>query len=83
MQSFQNQIQQVDTDGHMPLHITLQHGLGASVRLFAYKYPVAMYIADPIDGLSPIEQAILNVAKNESIENVDVVNALLRANPRF
>jgi hypothetical protein len=25
----------------------------------------------------------LNVAKNESIENVDVVNALLRANPRF
>jgi hypothetical protein len=83
MQSFQNQIQQVDTNGHMPLHITLQHGLSASVRLFASKHPVAMYIANPIDGLLLIEQAILNVAKNESIENVDVVNALLRANPGF
>ena len=90
VQIFQNQIQQVDTNGRLPLHIALQHGLGASVRLLASKYPAAMYIADPFTGLLPIEQAILNVAqkrrkkrKEGSIENVDAVNALLRANPGF
>jgi hypothetical protein len=31
MQIFQDQIQQVDMNGRFPLHIALQHGLGASV----------------------------------------------------
>jgi ankyrin repeat protein len=83
VQIFQNQILQVDTNGRLPLHCALQHGLGASVRLLASKYPAAMYIADPFTGLLPIEQAILNVAKNGSTVNVDAVNALLRANPGF
>jgi hypothetical protein len=83
VQVFQTQIQQVDTNGRLPLHCALQHGLGASVRLLASKHGAAMYIADPFTGLLPIEQAILNVAKNGLIENVDAVNALLRANPGF
>ena len=67
----------------LPLHAALQHGLGASVRLLASKHPAAMEIADPVSGLFPIEQAILNVGNNGSMENVDAVDALLRANPAF
>jgi hypothetical protein len=43
----------------------------------------ALYIADPINGLLPIEQAILNAGKDGSLENIDAVDALLRANPAF
>ena len=46
-------------------------------------FPAAMYIADPVTGHLPIEKALLNVGKNESLENVDAVDALLRANPAF
>jgi ABC-type transport system involved in cytochrome c biogenesis permease component len=57
--------------------------LGASVRLLASKFPAALYIAEPINGLLPIEQAILNAGKDGSLENIDAVDALLRANPAF
>jgi ankyrin repeat protein len=83
VQIFQDQIQQVDTNGRFPLHIALQHGLGASVRLLASKHRAAMHITDPVTERLPIEQALLNVGKNDSLENADAVDALLRANPSF
>jgi hypothetical protein len=70
VQIFQNQIQQVDTNGHFPLHIALQHGLGASVRLLASKHRAAMHITDPDTGRLPIEQALLNVGKDGSLEKI-------------
>jgi hypothetical protein len=66
------------------LHIVLQHDdIGASVRrLASTSYPAAIFIGDPVTELVPMmEQAILNVANNGSIENVDAVDALLQANP--
>jgi ankyrin repeat protein len=83
VQIFQNQIQQVDTNGRLPLHIALHHGLGDSVRLLASKHRAAMHIIDPVTGRLPIEQAILNVGKHDSLENADAVDALLRADPSF
>jgi hypothetical protein len=83
VQIFQNQIQQVDTNGRLPLHIALHHGLGASVRLLASKHRAAMHIIDPVTWRLPIEQAILNVGKHDSLENADAVDALLRADPSF
>jgi ankyrin repeat protein len=83
VQVFPNQVQHADIDGQLPLHIALQSNLGASVRLLASKFPAALYIADPINGLLPIEQAILNAGKDGSLENIDAVDALLRANPAF
>jgi hypothetical protein len=80
---FPNQLQQQCTTGCLPLHIALQSNLGASVRLLASAYPVAMYIADPFNGLLPIEQALLNAVNDGSLDNMDAVNALLRANPAF
>jgi hypothetical protein len=39
---------------------------------------------DPVTGRLTIEQALLNVGNNESLENVeDAVDALLLANPTF
>jgi hypothetical protein len=39
---------------------------------------------DPVTGRLTIEQALLNVGNNESLENVeDAVDALLLANPAF
>ena len=62
---FPNQVQQEYTDGRLPLHIALQSNLGASVRLLAAAYPAAMFIAiDPVTGLLPIEQALLNVGND-------------------
>jgi hypothetical protein len=83
VQVFPNQVQHADVDGQLPLHIALQLNLGASVRLLASKFPAALYIADPINRLLPIEQAILNAGKDGSLENIDAVDALLRANPAF
>ncbi len=80
---FPNQVQHADIDGQLPLHIALQSNLGASVRLLASKFPAALYIADPINGLLPIEEAILNAGKDGSLENIDAVDALLCANPAF
>jgi hypothetical protein len=57
VQIFQNQIQQVDTNGRLSLHIALHHGLGASVRLLASKHRAAMHIIDPVTGRLPIEQS--------------------------
>jgi hypothetical protein len=36
-----------------------------------------------MNGRLPIEQAILNAAKDGSLENIDAVDALLCANPAF
>jgi hypothetical protein len=83
VQVFQTQIQQVDTNGRFPLHIALQHGFGALVRLLVLKHGAAMHIIDPVTGRLPIEQAILNVGKHDSLENADAVDALLRADPSF
>ena len=83
MQIFQDQIQQVDSNGRFPLHIALQRGLGASVRLLASKHRAAMHITDPVTGRLPIEQALLNVGKNDSLENADALDTLLRADPSF
>jgi ankyrin repeat protein len=83
VQIFQDQIQQVDTNGRFPLHIALQHGLGTLVRLLASKHRAAMHIIDPVTGRLPIEQALLNVGKDGLLENIDAVDALLRANPSF
>ena len=83
LEIFPNQVQQEYTAGQLPLHIALQHGLGASVRAVAAAHPAAMFVVDPVSGLLPIEQAVLNVGKDGSLENVDAVNALLRANPAF
>ena len=83
LEIFPNQVQQEYTAGQLPLHIALQHGLGASVRPVAAAHPAAMFVADPVSGLLPIQQAALNVGKDGSFENVDAVNALLRANPSF
>jgi hypothetical protein len=83
VQVFPNQVQHADVDGQLPLHIALQLNLGASVRLLASKFPAALYIADPINGLLPIEQAILNTGNYGSLENIDAVHSLLRANPAF
>ena len=38
---------------------------------------------DPTTGLFPIEQALLNLGKDGSLENMDAVDALLRACPTF
>jgi hypothetical protein len=76
VQVFQTQIQQVDTNGRFPLHIALQHGFGALVRLLVLKHGAAMHIIDPVTGRLPIEQAILNVGKHDSLENADAVDAL-------
>ena len=51
--------------------------------LLASTHPAAMEIADPVTGLFPIEQAILNLGNNESLGNVDAVHALLRADPAY
>jgi ankyrin repeat protein len=83
VQIFQDQIQQVDTNGRFPLHIALQRGLGASVRLLASKHRAAMHITDPVTERLPIEQALLNVGKNDSLENADALDTLLRADPSF
>jgi hypothetical protein len=82
-QVFPNQVQHAAIVGQLPLHVALQSNLGASVRLLASKFPAALYIADPINGLLPIEQAVLNAGKDGSLENIDAANALLRANPAF
>ena len=42
-----------------------------------------MTIADPVTGLLPIEQALLNAGIDGSLENTDAVDALLRADPAF
>ena len=42
-----------------------------------------MHIRDSVTGRLPIEQALLNVGKNGSLENIDAVDALLRADPSF
>ncbi len=83
LQIFPNQAQQEYTAGRLPLHIALQHGLGASVRVLASAYPAAMFVSDPVTGRLPIQQAVLNVRIDASLDNVDAVNALLRANPAF
>jgi ankyrin repeat protein len=83
MQIFQNQIQQVDLNGRFPLHIALQHGLDASVRLLASKHRAAMHITDPVTGCLTIEQVLLNVGKNDSLENADALDTLLQADPSF
>ena len=83
VQIFPNQVQQEYTAGRLPLHIALQHGLGASVRVLASAYPAAMFVSDPVTGRLPIQQAVLNVRIDASLDNVDAVNALLRANPAF
>ncbi len=80
---FPNQVQHADIDGQLSLHIALQSNLGASVRLLASKFLAALYIANPMNGRLPIEQAILNAAKDGSLENIDAVDALLCANPAF
>jgi hypothetical protein len=46
-------------------------------------YPAAMTICNPFTGLLPIEQALLNVGDDGSLENTDAVDALLRENPAF
>ncbi len=70
-------------NGRFPLHIALQHGLDASVRLLASKHRAAMHITDPVTGCLPIEQVLLNVGKNDSLENADALDTLLRADPSF
>mmetsp|Transcript_2528 Transcript_2528/g.4594 ORF Transcript_2528/g.4594 Transcript_2528/m.4594 type:complete len:369 (-) Transcript_2528:106-1212(-) len=83
MQIFQSQIQQVETNGRFPLHFALKRGLGASVRLLASKHRAAMHIRDSVTGRLPIEQALLNVGENDSLENADALDTLLRADPSF
>jgi hypothetical protein len=80
---FQNQVHQQDDEGRLPLHVALHSGHGASVRIVTDAYPVAMSVPDPVSGLLPIEQALLNVADDGSLENTDAVDALLRADPVF
>jgi hypothetical protein len=36
-----------------------------------------MHIIDPVTGRLPIEQALLNVGKNDSLENADAPDTLL------
>jgi hypothetical protein len=60
------------THRRLPLHIALQHDdIGASVRLLTSTlYPAAIFVGDPVTELLPMmEQAILNVVNNGSIEN--------------
>ena len=79
MEVFQNQVHQQDNDGRVPLHVALLHsGHGASVRIVTDAYPAAMSIPDPVTGLLPIEQALLNVGDDGSLENTDAVDSLLR-----
>ena len=73
----------MDSNGRFPLHIALQHGLDASVRLLASKHQAAMPITDPVTGRLPIEQALLNVDENDSLENADALDTLLRVDPSF
>lgn len=82
-QVFPNQVQQEYTDGRFPPHIALHYSLGASVRLLASRHPAAMFVVDPVTGHLPIEQALFNEGRDGSLDNVDAVNALLRANPAF
>jgi hypothetical protein len=54
------------------------------IACFHIIYPVAIFIGDPVKECLPMmEQAILNVANNGSIENMDAVDALLQANAAF
>jgi hypothetical protein len=76
-------LQQQDVHGRFPLHVALHSEFGASVRILASAYPAAISIADPVTGHLPIEQALLNAARNESLENADAVDVLLRADPAF
>jgi hypothetical protein len=83
MEVFQNQVHQQDDEGRLPLHVVLHSGHGASVRIVTDAHPVAMSVPDPVSRLLPIEQALLNVADDGSLENTDAVDALLRADPVF
>lgn len=83
MEVFQNQVHQQDDEGRLPLHVALHSGHGASVRIVTDAHPVAMSVPDPVSGLLPIEQALLNVADDGSLENTDAIDALLRADPVF
>lgn len=74
---------QKDVNGCLPLHIVLQCGLGSLVRLLFDAHPAAIDDADPVTGLFPIEQALLNVGEDASLENTDAVDTLLRAKPDF
>jgi hypothetical protein len=83
MEVFQNQVHQQDDEGRVPPHVALHSGHGASVRIIDDAYPVAMSVPNPVSGLLPIEQALLNVGEDRSLENIDAVDALLRADPVF
>lgn len=84
VQVFPNQVQQEYMNGHLPLHIALRSILGNRCeRLLAFTHPAAMYVADPVTGYLPMEQALLNLGKNGSLGNVDAVDALLWAYPAF
>jgi hypothetical protein len=42
-----------------------------------------MYVADPVTGHLPLEQALLNIGNDALLGNVDAVNAFLQANLGF
>jgi hypothetical protein len=67
MEEFQNQVHQQDDEGCLPLHIALHSEHGASVRIVTNAYPVAMSVLNPVSGLLPIEQALLNVGEDGSL----------------
>ena len=47
----------------------------ASVRILTDMFPAAMFLPDPVSGLLPIQQALLNVGDDGSFENIDAVDA--------
>ena len=79
LEVFPNQASQQDDDGRFPLHIALNSGHGSSVRILAEAHPAAMTRIDPVTGLLSMEQALLNIGDDGSLENVDAVYALFRA----
>jgi hypothetical protein len=47
----------------------------ASVRILTDMFPAAMFLPDPVSGLLPIQQPLLNVGDDGSFENIDAVDA--------
>lgn len=70
---------------HFSMHVALRSNHGASVRppLAEDEHRRVTDVEDPLTGRLPMEQALLNLGGDASLENADAVDALSRANPAF
>jgi hypothetical protein len=83
VQIFQDQIQQVDTNGRFPLHIALQRGLGALVRLLASKHRAAMHITDPVDSGTSSILLVMKILLELPIQNTRVLDTTFSLSGRM